>query len=111
MASGCVFNNVIDRDIDQHMARTQSRAMVTGQISIPVALLLGGVLGVLGFGLLAWQTTALATGFAAFGFAIYVGAYSLYLKRHSVYGTLVARAMASGRYCSVTGSGNWPSCS
>ncbi|WP_353978813.1 heme o synthase [Salinicola endophyticus] len=107
VASGCVFNNVIDRDIDQHMARTQSRAMVTGQISIPVALLLGSVLGVLGFGLLAWQTTALATGFAAFGFAIYVGAYSLYLKRHSVYGTLVGSLSGASPpvigYCAVSG--------
>ncbi|WP_251978102.1 heme o synthase [Salinicola avicenniae] len=108
VASGCVFNNVIDRDIDQHMARTQTRAMVTGQISIPVALVLGTLLGIAGFGLLAWQTTALATGFAAFGFAIYVGAYSLYLKRNSVYGTLIGSLSGASPpvigYCAVTGT-------
>lgn len=107
VASGCVFNNVIDRDIDSHMARTQSRAMVTGQISIPIALLLGCLLGVTGFGLLAWMTTPLATGFAAFGFAIYVGAYSLYLKRHSVYSTLIGSLSGASPpvigYCAVTG--------
>ncbi|WP_110656097.1 heme o synthase [Salinicola halimionae] len=108
VASGCVFNNVIDRDIDGHMARTQSRAMVTGEISIPIALLLGCLSGIFGFGLLAWMTTPLATGFAAFGFAIYVGAYSLYLKRHSVYSTLIGSLSGASPpvigYCAVTGT-------
>ncbi|GHB09177.1 heme o synthase [Salinicola rhizosphaerae] len=108
VASGCVFNNVIDRDIDSHMARTQSRAMVTGQISIPVALLQATLLGAAGFSLLAWQTTALATAFAAFGFAIYVGAYSLYLKRNSVYSTLIGSLSGASPpvigYCAVTGT-------
>lgn len=107
VASGCVFNNVIDRDIDAHMARTRSRAMVTGRISIPVALIMGTLLGIAGFGLLVWQTTALATAFAAFGFAIYVGAYSLYLKRHSVYSTLIGSLSGASPpvigYCAVTG--------
>ncbi|OLO07855.1 protoheme IX farnesyltransferase [Salinicola sp. MH3R3-1] len=108
VASGCVFNNVIDRDIDGHMARTQSRAMVTGEISIPIALLLGCLMGVVGFGLLAWMTTPMATGFAAFGFAIYVGAYSLYLKRNSVYSTLIGSLSGASPpvigYCAVTGT-------
>ncbi len=107
VASGCVFNNVIDRDIDGHMARTQSRAMVTGRISIPIALLFATVLGLLGFSLLTWLTTPLATGFAAFGFAIYVGAYSLYLKRHSVHSTLIGSLSGASPpvigYCAVTG--------
>ncbi len=108
VASGCVFNNVIDRDIDGHMARTRSRAMVTGRISIAVALIFAVVLGLAGFGLLAWQTTALATGFAAFGFAIYVGAYSLYLKRNSVHSTLIGSLSGASPpvigYCAVTGT-------
>ncbi|MGM8849056.1 heme o synthase [Salinicola halophyticus] len=108
VASGCVFNNVIDRDIDGHMARTQSRAMVTGEISIPIALLFGCLLGIVGFGLLAWMTTPLATGFAALGFAIYVGAYSLYLKRNSVYSTLIGSLSGASPpvigYCAVTGT-------
>ncbi|MED5499856.1 heme o synthase [Salinicola sp. LHM] len=108
VASGCVFNNVIDRDIDGYMARTQSRAMVTGEISIPIALLLGCLMGIVGFGLLAWMTTPVATGFAAFGFAIYVGAYSLYLKRNSVYSTLIGSLSGASPpvigYCAVTGT-------
>lgn len=107
VASGCVFNNVIDRDIDGHMARTRSRAMVTGQVSIPAALLMGTLLGIAGFSLLAWQTTVLATAFAAFGFAVYVGAYSLYLKRNSIYSTLIGSLSGASPpvigYCAVTG--------
>lgn len=33
VASGCVVNNVIDRDIDAAMARTKTRVTVTGEIS------------------------------------------------------------------------------
>lgn len=89
VASGCVVNNVIDRDIDAKMARTQGRVTVTGEISASAALLHALVLAVCGFGALIYYTNTLAVSFAAFGYIIYVGIYSLYMKRHSVYGTLV----------------------
>ena len=89
VASGCVMNNCIDRDIDGHMQRTRERVLVTGQISLLAAMTHGLVLGVAGFGLLWWFTTPIATLLAAFGYIIYVGFYSLWLKRTSVYGTLV----------------------
>ncbi|MBV7296726.1 heme o synthase [Enterovibrio paralichthyis] len=89
VASGCAFNNVIDRDIDAKMARTKSRVTVTGEMSPLAALTHGVALAILGFGILAWFTNSLALGFSAFGFVIYVGVYSLYMKRHSVFGTLV----------------------
>ncbi|MEX3910127.1 UbiA family prenyltransferase, partial [Paraburkholderia sp. BR14319] len=41
VASGCVINNVIDRDIDGLMARTRNRPMVTGCVPVPFALLYG----------------------------------------------------------------------
>ncbi|MCV5856698.1 UbiA family prenyltransferase, partial [Escherichia coli] len=37
IASGCVVNNIFDRDIDQKMARTQNRETVKGNINIDVA--------------------------------------------------------------------------
>ena len=89
VASGCAFNNCIDRDIDVKMERTRNRAIVQGIISVKVALVYATVLGLLGFGLLYKLANPLAA-FAGFvGFAIYVGLYSLYLKRRSVHGTLV----------------------
>lgn len=89
VASGCAFNNCIDRDIDVKMERTRNRAIVQGLISIKVALVYATVLGVLGLGLLYQQANPLAALCGFIGFAIYVGLYSLYLKRKSVHGTLV----------------------
>ncbi|WP_410211475.1 heme o synthase [Aquirhabdus sp.] len=89
VASGCVFNNYIDRDIDVKMERTKNRALVTGLISPHHALIYASVLGLLGITLLYTMTNLLATLLVVLGFVVYVGFYSLYLKRHSVYGTLV----------------------
>jgi protoheme IX farnesyltransferase len=48
MASGCVFNNYLERDIDAKMARTKKRPSVTGVISPLAMLVYGTVLGILG---------------------------------------------------------------
>jgi protoheme IX farnesyltransferase len=89
VASGCVFNNCIDRDIDVKMERTKNRVLVQGLVSVKLALIYATVLGILGVGLLYTRANALAALFAVIGFVIYVGFYSLYLKRKSVHGTLV----------------------
>jgi protoheme IX farnesyltransferase len=89
VAGGCAINNVIDTDIDGAMARTKTRPTVTGAISATAALSHGILLSVIGFTLLALYTNMAALAFAVFGFVIYVGVYSLYMKRKSVYGTLV----------------------
>jgi protoheme IX farnesyltransferase len=89
VASGCVFNNCIDRDIDVKMERTKNRVLVQGLVSVKLALVYATVLGILGVGLLYTKANALAALFAVIGFVIYVGFYSLYLKRKSVHGTLV----------------------
>jgi protoheme IX farnesyltransferase len=89
VASGCVFNNCIDRDIDVKMERTKNRVLVQGLLSVQLALIYATVLGVVGVGLLYTKANALAALFAVIGFVIYVGFYSLYLKRRSVHGTLV----------------------
>ena len=88
IASGCVINNIIDRDIDSKMQRTCDRVLVTGELSITNALLYAAVL--LGVGVLCLAaTTPLALYSALFGYAVYVGLYSLYFKRQSVWGTFV----------------------
>jgi len=89
VASGCVFNNCIDRDIDVKMERTKNRVLVQGLVSLKLALLYATILGVVGVGLLYTKANPLAALFAVIGFVIYVGFYSLYLKRKSVHGTLV----------------------
>lgn len=107
VASGCAVNNCIDRDIDAKMQRTCKRVTVTGEIAVGNVLAFGLALGVLGFSILALFTNALALLFAVIGYIVYVGVYSLYMKRNSVYGTLVGSFSGAVPpvvgYCSVTG--------
>ncbi|MDX1269099.1 MAG: heme o synthase, partial [Oceanisphaera sp.] len=107
VASGCAINNCIDRDIDARMRRTCNRVTVTGELSGRTALIYGVLLGLLGFGLLAVRTNGVAVGFAVFGYLVYVGLYSLWMKRKSVYGTLVGSLSGAVPpvvgYCAVSG--------
>lgn len=106
VASGCVFNNYIDRDIDQLMERTRNRVLVQGLISPRVTLLYGAVLGLAGVAVLYAATNLLAVGIVLVGFVVYVGFYSLYLKRNSVYGTLIGSLAGAAPpivgYCAVS---------
>ncbi len=106
IASGCAFNNLIDRDIDAVMERTRNRPLVRGTITPATTVGFATLLGLAGFTMLL-GTNLLTAGLAAFGFAIYVGAYSLYFKRHSVYGTLIGSLSGAippvVGYCAVTG--------
>ncbi|MDB5169369.1 MAG: cyoE [Candidatus Saccharibacteria bacterium] len=88
IASACVFNNVIDRDIDAKMARTKKRALVVKAINVQHALIYASVLGFVGFGLLIWLTNVVTVLLGAAALVTYVGLYTP-LKRTSVHGTLV----------------------
>ena len=89
VASGCAINNYIDRDIDAKMKRTRNRVTVNGEMSGKAAFFHGVVLGVIGFALLGYFTNWVAVTFAVFGYVVYVGLYTLYFKRKSVYGTFI----------------------
>lgn len=108
VASGCVFNNIIDRDIDTRMRRTQDRVLASGVVRPATAAIYATVLGIFGFGMLALTTNRLVMVAAIAGFVIYVGAYSLYMKRHSVWGTLVGSLSGAVPpvvgYCAVRGN-------
>ena len=106
VASGCVFNNVIDRDIDKKMERTKNRVMVKGLISLKASLIYASALGIAGFILLYVAANPLAMWLSVMGFVVYVGVYSLYMKRHSVYGTLIGSLSGAAPpvigYCAVS---------
>lgn len=89
MASGCVLNNIIDRDIDGLMERTKDRVLVKGLLSTQIALVYALLLGCLGLAVLYLLTNLLALSIAFVGWFIYVFLYSLCFKRYSVYGTAV----------------------
>jgi len=106
MASACIFNNVIDRDIDQKMERTRNRALALGLITPKTANLYASLLGTLGFVLLAVSTNLWAVAMALMGFVVYLALYSLYLKRNSVHGTLIGSLSGAAPplvgYCAVS---------
>ncbi|PRY65352.1 protoheme IX farnesyltransferase [Vreelandella songnenensis] len=108
IASGCACNNVIDRDIDALMARTRHRPLVRGSVSITQALGLSALLGISGVVCLALGTNGLTVALAVIGWGVYVGVYSLYMKRHSEYGTVVGSLSGAMPpvvgYCAVTGT-------
>mgnify|MGYP001201249124 CR=1 FL=1 len=87
IASGCVVNNYIDREIDGKMERTKKRVLVTGEILGRDALIFASILGLVGV-ILLLLINPLTARAAIAGFLLYVAAYG-YWKRRSVYGTLV----------------------
>ncbi|WP_042150883.1 MULTISPECIES: heme o synthase [unclassified Pseudoalteromonas] len=108
IASGCVFNNYIDRDIDGLMQRTCNRVLVKKLISLNSALVYAFILGLAGFTVLFVFTNITSLFFGALGFIVYVGFYSLYFKRKSIYGTLVGSLSGACPpvigYCAITGN-------
>lgn len=106
IASGCVFNNYLDRGIDKKMSRTKGRALITGTISPKAALTYATILGAAGFIILALYTNYLTVLMGVIGFIDYVILYG-YAKRNSVHSTLIggisgSTALVAG-YVAVTG--------
>ena len=87
MASACVVNNCIDRDIDSKMARTKKRALVTGKVTNTQAIIYAALLGAGGVASLIY-TNPLTLNVALAGFFLYVVAYGIW-KRRSPIGTIV----------------------
>jgi len=107
IASGCVFNNFIDREIDRRMSRTRTRTLARDAIPPVNAIRYALVLGISGVVILLMTTNRLCTYLVVFGFTVYVLFYSLYLKRRSLYATY-AGSMAGAippvaGYCAVNG--------
>jgi heme o synthase len=88
MASACVFNNYIDRQVDKKMERTKNRALVKGLISGSNAIFFAILLGILGILILLLYTNLLTAFVAGFGFFVYVVLYSFW-KCHTIYGTAI----------------------
>jgi protoheme IX farnesyltransferase len=80
-ASANVFNCIVDADIDARMARTKSRPLVAGSISIGSALRFASLLGIASFLFLAATTTMMAAFLSLLALAFYVLIYTLILKR------------------------------
>lgn len=86
LASGgaSALNQVIDRELDQHMARTARRPMPAGRIDIGGGLAFGLVLSLASFYVLTVFVNPLSAVLALFGNLYYVLGYSILLKKSSV---------------------------
>jgi 4-hydroxybenzoate polyprenyltransferase len=51
--AGCVYNDIIDRDLDRKVARTRNRPLASGAVSVTSALLFLALLGLVGLAVLA----------------------------------------------------------
>lgn len=88
IASACVANNMLDRNIDVRMNRTKGRDLVTGKISIASATLYTFVLGVIGFWLLMAFTNWMTVWLGVLAYVWYVVIYGL-AKRTTPLSTIV----------------------
>jgi protoheme IX farnesyltransferase len=83
LASGgaSALNQVIDRDLDRHMARTSRRPIAQGRVSFAEGLAFGLALTVLAYYVLAAFVNQAAAFWAMVGSAYYVVGYSVLLKK------------------------------
>jgi len=86
--SSCVFNHIIERDLDRLMVRTAKRPLVTGRIGVRDAVFFGSALALIG-------TVGLALAYGMLAALLGLGtllAYALVytpLKRHTSLNTVV----------------------
>lgn len=105
MASGCVFNNYLDRVADEKMERTKDRALAKGEISIRSALVFAVMLGLAGAFVLSVSTNLLTLSIALGGFFVYVVLYTIwkYKTTHAtLIGSIAGAAPPVVGYCAVS---------
>lgn len=114
MASACVFNNYLDREMDTKMERTRNRALPTGRLRPSFVLGYGVVLGIAGLAVLFGLVNPLTGWLGILGIFVYVVIYTMWLKRSSTWSTSVGGVSGAMPpvigYCAVTGqvdAGAW----
>ncbi len=70
-SAGCIYNDILDRDIDAKVARTQARPLASGQISVKAAMaLIAGLCFVGLLVLIQFNLFAICLGFASVGIVL-----------------------------------------
>jgi len=107
IASACVINNVLDRNIDKRMKRTAKRDIASGVISVRKASLFGIAIGIVGFGLLIALTNTVTVLLGVLAYIWYVVIYGI-AKRRTVLSTLIGGVAGSlppvAGYTALTGN-------
>ena len=83
LASACAatINQVLDRRIDEQMARTRARPLPTGTLTESKAMTFAAVLGVAAMVILGWRVNVLTAILTFFGLIGYAVVYTVWLKR------------------------------
>ncbi len=107
IASACIFNNILDREMDERMQRTRDRALVRGAISPRAASIYGTSVGLAGFAILLLWVNPLVTVLGFISLIWYVVIYG-YAKRTTSWSTLIGSVCGAmppvAGYAAVTGS-------
>ncbi|CAL4324454.1 heme o synthase [Buchnera aphidicola] len=108
IASACIMNNVIDRDIDAKMNRTKNRILVHKLLSIKTIFYISVIFFCIGMYIFFSFINILSAFLVLIAFFIYVFLYSIYMKRNSIYSTFIGSLSGSIPpligYCSVVNS-------
>ncbi|QCI26087.1 heme o synthase [Buchnera aphidicola] len=105
IASGCIFNNIIDISIDHKMFRTKDRILIHKKHFIIYAKIVACLLFLLSIVTFVFFVNILSAFLATIGFIFYVIIYT-YMKRISIYdiitGSIAGAMPPLIGYCSVT---------
>jgi heme o synthase len=114
MASACVFNNYLDRELDMKMARTRDRALPQNRMKPSFVFGYAVLLGVLGLIILFAFVNVLTGWLGLLGMFVYVVIYTMWLKRSSTWSTSIGGISGAMPpvigYCAVHGqvdAGAW----
>lgn len=107
IGSACVFNNILDREMDRRMQRTRDRALARGTISIRAAAIYGAVIGLAGLAILWIWVNPFVTLLGVISLVWYVLIYG-YAKRTTPWSTLIGSVCGAmppvAGYVALTGS-------
>ncbi|THF82625.1 heme o synthase [Cohnella fermenti] len=107
MASACVFNNYLDREMDTKMDRTRNRALPTGRLRPSLVLGYAIALGIAGLAVLFLRVNVLCGWLGLLGMFVYVVVYTMWLKRSSTWSTSIGGVSGAMPpvigYCAVRG--------
>lgn len=105
------INCIYDRDIDYVMERTRSRPLPSGRVSPRDALIFAIALATISFSLLYSFANLLAASLAMVGIGVYVGVYTVWLKRSSTQNIVIGGAAGAipplVGWAAVTGELSW----
>jgi protoheme IX farnesyltransferase len=92
--SAAAWNQILERDRDAKMKRTQQRPLVQGHLTLTEASVAATLWGVAGTSLLALGTDPVTTALGLSNIGLYAGLYT-YMKPRSVYNTWVGAVVGA----------------